>query len=57
MANQEKMIGCFIFCETICPSANDIEKVVKMPLVAKQAASRMPMVAVSIIQINFICDI
>jgi hypothetical protein len=33
------MIGCFIFCETIFPSGNDIEKVVKMVLVPKLAAS------------------
>jgi hypothetical protein len=34
------IIGRFIFCETIFPSGNDIEKAVKMPLVPKLAASR-----------------
>jgi hypothetical protein len=33
------MIGTFIFCETVCPSGDDIEKVVKMMLVPKLAAS------------------
>jgi hypothetical protein len=37
---EEKLIGRFIFCETIFPSLNYIEKVVKMMLVPKLAASR-----------------
>jgi hypothetical protein len=37
---EEKIIGCFIFCETIYPSGNDIEKVVKMLLAPKLATSR-----------------
>jgi hypothetical protein len=30
LAVKEKIIGCFIVCETIYLSGNDIEKVVKM---------------------------